>query len=45
MRLYVSKDIPKLKTIDMNYLLKISKSTLKREISKLKESKYVISAN
>ena len=43
MRLYVSKDIPKLKTSDMTRLLKISESTLKRKISRLKEAKAIIS--
>ena len=43
MRLYVSKDIPTLKMIDIENLLKISKSTLKRKISRLKEAKAIIS--
>ena len=43
MRLYVSKDFPKLKSIDMISILKISESTLKREMSKLKEAKAIIS--
>ena len=43
MRLYVSKDLPTLKSIDMISLLKISESTLKRKISRLKEAKAITS--